>query len=644
MARVTHVYQVQVPQRHHDGRRAKPHHVVHGDAPTRHRTTTALPPSAFSHLPGQAAALQRATLADLQQLHGNGHVQRLIDHSRPRQTATAALQRQPNSTPTLGPGARGPAVMTLQQQLNGAGASIEADGDFGTRTRAAVVAFQQGAGLTADGIVGPQTWQRLQSGARVPAAPAAGQAADPQQAILLAKLGQVRVALKGLQVQGSGSPSAAAPSSEQKPVKPIQGKPVPTCGLPVPTGDAAPKEQDHSGHGLLQRSFLDDAASWVEEKAESAGEWVGEKAEAASSAVGDAAGWVGDQVGAAGEWAEEQVSAAATAAEDAVSGASSFLADEAKQVVEDVKEIAGEAKEAVAGGIEVVVQTASELAKDVGEFGDDLKKRFANEIAIVQQVIQDLGKGIPDVGGLIKQLDDLLKGLTGGGATNWFGWFGKEDPDPVSSKVYAIFDVASSVTRGGVKVPGGTGYSEPTFSFKPVSWFRATDDAIMVQSTLNIDCHWEIASEGRGTSITSANDPAVTEISYLTIINDLESMKGGGGAVTTYWSEPLIERHELFHCRDYIGEATSYLPTAQGWFESQQVNHPPGNDAGVDAQVQKLVADTRQKVEDDGRAYFDKDKAGEARAYGDGKASYDALIAAIKARAKASKWKGSSDL
>jgi hypothetical protein len=550
------------------------------------------------------------------------------------------LQRQPGATPTLGPGSRGPVVVTLQQQLNAAGAAVETDGVFGARTRAAVVAFQQGAGLAADGIVGPKTWQRLQGGGQIPAKAAVQ--TDPQQAVLLAKLGQVRVAMQGLKA-GNKPPAGGASTGEQRELKPVVGKPVPTCGIPLPGGAAPVPEAADGGHGVVQRSFLDDAVSWAEETAASAGEWVGEKAEAAADAAGDAASWVGEQVDAAGEWAGSQVASATEWVDDKVSGAANWVGEEINQAANQVQEIVSAAKDAVEGGVDVVVQTASELAKDVGEFGDDLKKRFAKEIAIVEQVIQDLGKGLGDIPGMIKQLDDILSGLMGGGSAKGMGLFGLfDDPEPVQSNVYGLLDVASTVTRGGVKVPGGTGYSEPKFTFSPIKWWRATDDAIIVQSTLNVDCHWEIASEGRGTSISSANDPAVTETSYLTIIHDLEAMsesyKSGGGVVTSFWSEPLIERHELFHCRDYIGEATNYLPTAQGWLESQQVNHPPGNDASVDPQVQKLVADTRQKIEDDGRKYFDN--GGEARAYGDGKASYDALINAIKARAKAEKWKG----
>ena len=63
-------------------------------------------------------------------------------------------------------GSSGAAVVTLQEQLNRHGATppLKADGNFGQKTKDAVIAFQRGAHLVADGIVGPRTWEALTIG------------------------------------------------------------------------------------------------------------------------------------------------------------------------------------------------------------------------------------------------------------------------------------------------------------------------------------------------------------------------------------------------------------------------------------------------------------------------------------------------
>lgn len=65
-------------------------------------------------------------------------------------------------------GSTGPSVVVLQVALNRISQNYPAipkipaaDGVFGSRTEAAVVAFQQIFGLTADGIVGPGTWYEV---------------------------------------------------------------------------------------------------------------------------------------------------------------------------------------------------------------------------------------------------------------------------------------------------------------------------------------------------------------------------------------------------------------------------------------------------------------------------------------------------
>ncbi|WP_327287466.1 GH25 family lysozyme [Streptomyces sp. NBC_01198] len=64
---------------------------------------------------------------------------------------------------TVKEGDSGSAVKAAQDELSAHGHSVTVDGEFGPATRSAVVAFQSGKGLTADGVVGPNTWQALVS-------------------------------------------------------------------------------------------------------------------------------------------------------------------------------------------------------------------------------------------------------------------------------------------------------------------------------------------------------------------------------------------------------------------------------------------------------------------------------------------------
>jgi peptidoglycan hydrolase-like protein with peptidoglycan-binding domain len=52
-------------------------------------------------------------------------------------------------------------VKTVQYLVTAHGHPTTVDGDYGPKTQAAVEAFQSSQGLTADGIVGPQTWPQL---------------------------------------------------------------------------------------------------------------------------------------------------------------------------------------------------------------------------------------------------------------------------------------------------------------------------------------------------------------------------------------------------------------------------------------------------------------------------------------------------
>ena len=62
---------------------------------------------------------------------------------------------------TLSIGSKGASVIELQTVLNAAGAALEVDGNFGPLTQAALIAYQQAHGLTADGVCNSATWGTL---------------------------------------------------------------------------------------------------------------------------------------------------------------------------------------------------------------------------------------------------------------------------------------------------------------------------------------------------------------------------------------------------------------------------------------------------------------------------------------------------
>jgi hypothetical protein len=58
-------------------------------------------------------------------------------------------------------GSKGAKVRELQALLVRAGHAVKVDGDYGTATKDAVKAFQQAAGITVDGVAGPETVRAL---------------------------------------------------------------------------------------------------------------------------------------------------------------------------------------------------------------------------------------------------------------------------------------------------------------------------------------------------------------------------------------------------------------------------------------------------------------------------------------------------
>jgi cell wall-associated NlpC family hydrolase len=67
--------------------------------------------------------------------------------------------------PTLREGSQGPVVRDLQNLLNERGFNCgKPDAEFGPKTKQAVKDFQRAQGLSQDGVVGQNTWDRLKGG------------------------------------------------------------------------------------------------------------------------------------------------------------------------------------------------------------------------------------------------------------------------------------------------------------------------------------------------------------------------------------------------------------------------------------------------------------------------------------------------
>lgn len=149
------------------------------------------------------------------------------------------------------PDRRRPAyIRWVQQALNQvAGAGLTVDGQFGRRSRAALIAFQRRQGLTADGVVGPAT-ERALIAAGAPAPPggstsAAAPATTPAQAGPLTTAQQQALAALTPLAAPTTAPTAANVVAIMRAVCDFHGLPF-ALGLTI---------LDHESPSPLQRGF-----------------------------------------------------------------------------------------------------------------------------------------------------------------------------------------------------------------------------------------------------------------------------------------------------------------------------------------------------------------------------------------------------
>ncbi|GII58355.1 hypothetical protein Pth03_67440 [Planotetraspora thailandica] len=77
-------------------------------------------------------------------------------------TGTPGTLKSAQRTVVIEPGSSNVEVVEdLQRLLRGNGYELDVDGEFGAATLAAVKAFQKKMKITVDGVVGPQTWEKL---------------------------------------------------------------------------------------------------------------------------------------------------------------------------------------------------------------------------------------------------------------------------------------------------------------------------------------------------------------------------------------------------------------------------------------------------------------------------------------------------
>jgi hypothetical protein len=112
----------------------------------------------------------------------------------------------------VGDRAKGDMVVWAQEHLISAGHPVAVSGDFGYHTLLAVQAFQAAHGLTADGIIGPQTWAALLSYAPAKITWVSGRHGDQAT---------VATAMRSATARGAGQTAftATVPASASLPAK-----------------------------------------------------------------------------------------------------------------------------------------------------------------------------------------------------------------------------------------------------------------------------------------------------------------------------------------------------------------------------------------------------------------------------------------
>jgi len=213
---------------------------------------------------------------------------------------------------------------------------------------------------------------------------------------------------------------------------------------------------------------------------------------------------------------------------------------------------------------------------------------------------------------------------------------------PTSFKVGSNLDFGSQTEAGGIGIPGDAfGYSAPTITVDNIKWtIDPASASIAITARIHVWVNWAIRSNGK-TDINSGDEDSINANNWEYVIKDLRPDTGGGQpARGVFYSSTTTVKHELYHAKEYIASAQGQIPAMAAFLAGKTVNLPEDKSSDypsvIGGQVSAMMSEVRDKVEKGVRDKYNG--GGEDRAYGDGKADYNAIIANIEKRAKAKGW------
>lgn len=631
--------------------------------------------STFLNDPNVSPQIRRSIAQQIGQTHGNQYLRRLYEPT---------LQRE--AAPMLRLGSRGESVKSLQKALMDCGAAISDDGIFGPKTRIAVISFQQAAGLAPDGIVGPQTWAKLQNGGiKIPATGGSDPAANQ---LVLAKLQEVKTLMKKL----GSSPTAAA------------GNAAPQAATTVTIPHVHPAADDANG----------EEKSWWDEAKDAAGSVVNDVSEAAGNAwdsTKDAASDAWDTTKNAASSVANDIGEAAGEVWNGVKGAAGAAGDIVGGMVDDAKGKVGEivqgVQQTVNSGIDTVVHGVSEIASDVGksieEFGSEISQKYADEIAAVKEFFNDVKHYLNNPEDALRKLDEILNGLKKK-AVELFGGDEDDAPDTLRGTVPDVESTAAPIechdspapgkrtlklapsfesatqTRQETPIEGPFNYDSlrPTLSHVsvvtsgdsnivqvPSNEFGTTGGKIKIEKTgfeaahftnfvkvsarLTHQVSWDITNRpGR----LDTNDPElkeITEENWTQAADDLDpdihKTELGAPARKKFWASDITKGHEEFHANEtekYVRDVV--VPAIESEMANKDITVDwfIWRDTNIEEQLHEIMVEMVKKATAMKNAHMAKPMS-EHRAYAADAPKYRARAMDIRRKGFSKGWKPSEE-